>query len=174
MNWLIDIVCGVHSFRFVSLGIDGSLGCRFIRISRRRVRMFFSSSRFFIFVAFFFPIFFFWHAKKYRRADRYPEVLGSILGALKAIVNVIGMNKVATDLCFATLLHRSDHSMRRLSYSSLLVVQQMTPPIKDLLPRLTPILRNRHEKVQEVMNEHLVCFSFVSSLFFLISIYDNV
>jgi splicing factor 3B subunit 1 len=25
----------------------------------------------------------------------------------------------------------------------------MTPPIKDLLPRLTPILRNRHERVQE-------------------------
>merc|ERR1712176_1454567 len=48
----------------------------------------------------------------------YPEVLGSILGALKAIVNVIGMHK-------------------------------MTPPIKDLLPRLTPILKNRHEKVQE-------------------------
>eukprot|EP00831_Metopus_contortus_P026910 TRINITY_DN22765_c0_g1_i2.p1 TRINITY_DN22765_c0_g1~~TRINITY_DN22765_c0_g1_i2.p1 ORF type:complete len:331 (-),score=45.17 TRINITY_DN22765_c0_g1_i2:199-1191(-) len=48
----------------------------------------------------------------------YPEVLGSILGALKAIVNVIGMAK-------------------------------MTPPIKDLLPRLTPILKNRHEKVQE-------------------------
>jgi hypothetical protein len=45
-------------------------------------------------------------------------VLGSILGALKAIVNVIGMEK-------------------------------MTPPIKDLLPRLTPILKNRHEKVQE-------------------------
>jgi splicing factor 3B subunit 1 len=50
--------------------------------------------------------------------EEYPEVLGSILGALKAIVNVIGMTK-------------------------------MTPPIKDLLPRLTPILRNRHEKVQE-------------------------
>jgi splicing factor 3B subunit 1 len=50
--------------------------------------------------------------------EEYPEVLGSILGALKAIVNVIGMEK-------------------------------MTPPIKDLLPRLTPILRNRHEKVQE-------------------------
>eukprot|EP00953_Heterococcus_sp_UTEX-ZZ885_P003698 2510-Heterococcus_DN1.PRE.1 len=49
---------------------------------------------------------------------QYPEVLGSILGALKAIVNVIGMTK-------------------------------MTPPIKDLLPRLTPILKNRHEKVQE-------------------------
>ncbi|XP_065896764.1 splicing factor 3B subunit 1-like isoform X2 [Dysidea avara] len=50
--------------------------------------------------------------------EEYPEVLGSILGGLKAIVNVIGMTK-------------------------------MTPPIKDLLPRLTPILRNRHEKVQE-------------------------
>jgi splicing factor 3B subunit 1 len=50
--------------------------------------------------------------------EEYPEVLGSILAAMKAIVNVIGMDK-------------------------------MTPPIKDLLPRLTPILRNRHEKVQE-------------------------
>eukprot|EP00441_Pelagodinium_beii_P046867 CAMPEP_0197622916 /NCGR_PEP_ID=MMETSP1338-20131121/3021_1 /TAXON_ID=43686 ORGANISM="Pelagodinium beii, Strain RCC1491" /NCGR_SAMPLE_ID=MMETSP1338 /ASSEMBLY_ACC=CAM_ASM_000754 /LENGTH=1233 /DNA_ID=CAMNT_0043192701 /DNA_START=10 /DNA_END=3711 /DNA_ORIENTATION=- len=50
--------------------------------------------------------------------EEYPEVLGSILGALKAITNVIGMTK-------------------------------MTPPIKDLLPRLTPILKNRHEKVQE-------------------------
>jgi len=50
--------------------------------------------------------------------EEYPEVLGSILGALKAIVNVIGMNK-------------------------------MTPPIKELLPCLTPILKNRHEKVQE-------------------------
>jgi splicing factor 3B subunit 1 len=50
--------------------------------------------------------------------EEYPEVLGSILGALKAIVNVVGMTK-------------------------------MDPPIKDLLPRLTPILKNRHEKVQE-------------------------
>lgn len=44
--------------------------------------------------------------------EEYPEVLGSILGALKGIVNVIGMTK-------------------------------MTPPIKELLPRLTPILKNR-------------------------------
>merc|ERR1740117_954796 len=50
--------------------------------------------------------------------EEYPEVLGSILGALKALVNVVGMEKI-------------------------------TPPIKDLLPRLTPILKNRHEKVQE-------------------------
>ncbi|GKB37689.1 splicing factor 3B subunit 1, partial [Tanacetum coccineum] len=50
--------------------------------------------------------------------EEYPEVLGSISGALKAIVNVIGMTK-------------------------------MTPPIKELLPRLSGILKNRHEKVQE-------------------------
>jgi splicing factor 3B subunit 1 len=50
--------------------------------------------------------------------EEYPEVLGSILGALRSIVAVIGMTR-------------------------------MTPPIKDLLPRLTPILKNRHEKVQE-------------------------
>ena len=29
------------------------------------------------------------------------------------------------------------------------LLQKMTPPIKDLLPRLTPILKNRQEKVQE-------------------------
>mmetsp|Transcript_9596 Transcript_9596/g.17940 ORF Transcript_9596/g.17940 Transcript_9596/m.17940 type:complete len:1093 (-) Transcript_9596:879-4157(-) len=50
--------------------------------------------------------------------EEYPEVLGSILGAIKAIVSVVGMTK-------------------------------MTPPINELLLRLTPILKNRHEKVQE-------------------------
>ncbi|GAB7363838.1 hypothetical protein MBLNU230_g4403t1 [Neophaeotheca triangularis] len=50
--------------------------------------------------------------------EEYPEVLGSIIGALKSIVNVVGLAR-------------------------------MQPPIRDLLPRLTPILRNRHEKVQE-------------------------
>ena len=52
--------------------------------------------------------------------EEYPEVLGSILGALKSIVNVIGMHK-------------------------------MTPPIKDLLPRLTPILKNRWAWMMAVM-----------------------
>ncbi|KAH7647210.1 splicing factor [Cryptosporidium bovis] len=50
--------------------------------------------------------------------EEYPEVLGSILGALKEIVSEIELDK-------------------------------MTPPIKDLVPRLTPILKNRHVKVQE-------------------------
>merc|ERR1712127_368504 len=48
--------------------------------------------------------------------EEYPEVLGSILGALRSIVDVVGMDDI-------------------------------TPPIRDLLPRLTPILQNRHEKV---------------------------
>ena len=50
--------------------------------------------------------------------EEYPEVLGSILAALREIVLVIGMHN-------------------------------MTPPIKDLLPRLTPILKNRNDKVEE-------------------------
>ena len=50
--------------------------------------------------------------------EEYPDVLGSIIFAMKRIVDVIGMTN-------------------------------MKPPIKDLLPRMTPILKNRHERVQE-------------------------
>jgi splicing factor 3B subunit 1 len=69
--------------------------------------------------------------------EEYPEVLASVLSAMKAIVNVIGMTK-------------------------------MTPPIRDLLPRLTPILKNRHEKVQENCIDLVGCIaergaSFVSA-----------
>ena len=52
--------------------------------------------------------------------EEYPEVLGSILGGLKGIVVVIGVNK-------------------------------MNPPIKDLLPRLTPILKNRYTVLNIVL-----------------------
>jgi splicing factor 3B subunit 1 len=51
-------------------------------------------------------------------SEEYPEVLSSIINALKSIVNVVGLDK-------------------------------MTPPISDLLPRLTPILKNRNDKVQD-------------------------
>ena len=51
-------------------------------------------------------------------SEEMPEVLGSILAAIKGIVSVVGMHA-------------------------------MTPPVSDLLPKLTPILSNRHEKVQE-------------------------
>jgi splicing factor 3B subunit 1 len=67
--------------------------------------------------------------------EEYPEVLGSILGGLKGIVNVIGM-------------------------------QKMTPPIKDLLPRLTPILRNRHEKVRRGLRWRPCCVWRVTDVVF--------
>lgn len=35
------------------------------------------------------------------------------------------------------------------SIANVVGMTQMNPPVKDLLPRMTPILRNRHEKVQE-------------------------
>lgn len=50
--------------------------------------------------------------------EEFPDVLGSILRAMKSIVEEIGIN-------------------------------EMQPPVNELLPRLTPILKNRHEKVQE-------------------------
>jgi splicing factor 3B subunit 1 len=50
--------------------------------------------------------------------EEYPDVLGSVLGALRAVVSAVGL-------------------------------ESMTPPAKELLPRLTPILRNRHDKVCE-------------------------
>lgn len=50
--------------------------------------------------------------------EEYPDVLASILGALRAVLSAAGPNR-------------------------------MRPSPKDLLPRLTPILRNRNERVQE-------------------------
>ena len=107
-------------------------------------------------------------------------MLGSILGALKSIVNVIGMTKVGARinmlvwvcavrtlrsvcwmlvscLCcpppFLTLLPGSSApvapSLLHPAPWPLCPLLQMTPPIKELLPRLTPVLKNRHEKVQE-------------------------
>ncbi|KAJ7126851.1 armadillo-type protein [Mycena epipterygia] len=52
--------------------------------------------------------------------EEYPDALGSIVAALGAVANTVGM-------------------------------AQMNPPVKDLLTRMTPILRNRHEKVQEAV-----------------------
>ncbi|KAH9262929.1 hypothetical protein BASA82_000068 [Batrachochytrium salamandrivorans] len=54
--------------------------------------------------------------------EEFPEVLGSILGALKHLVVHLGC-------------------------------EDMAPPIRDLLPRLTPILRNSNEKVSENLIE---------------------
>ena len=43
----------------------------------------------------------------------------------------------------------SDNVLCSQSIVNVIGMANMTPPIKDLLPRLTPILKNRHEKVQE-------------------------
>lgn len=50
--------------------------------------------------------------------EEYPEVLGSILGAMRSIVSVVGLDRIQ-------------------------------PPVGELIPRVSPIMRNRHEKVQE-------------------------
>jgi splicing factor 3B subunit 1 len=68
--------------------------------------------------------------------EEYPDTLGSIIAAEGAIANVVGMtqmNPPVKDLCkcFNTL---SD---------ILLLISSRS------VPRMTPILRNRHEKVQE-------------------------
>lgn len=71
--------------------------------------------------------------------EEYPDTLGSIIAAEGAIANVVGMtqmNPPVKDLCeYPTSkldIHLTDQSL----------------PI-FLVPRMTPILRNRHEKVQE-------------------------
>lgn len=51
-------------------------------------------------------------------SEEFPEVLGSVLGALKSILVNVG-------------------------------VESFDPPIKEFLPKLTPILKNNHVKVQE-------------------------
>ena len=60
--------------------------------------------------------------------EEYPEVLGSILGGLK--VGIITCDHI----CIISFLQ---------AIVNVIGMTKMTPPIKDLLPRLTPILRNR-------------------------------
>jgi splicing factor 3B subunit 1 len=68
--------------------------------------------------------------------EEYPDTLGSIIAAEGAIANVVGMtqmNPPVKDLCKSSHSYPVTHSLILLS----------------LVPRMTPILRNRHEKVQE-------------------------
>ena len=66
--------------------------------------------------------------------EEYPDVLGSIVSIF----------------CY---LNRKSADIQQIgairSLITVIGINSMQPPIKDLLPRLTPILRNRHEKVQE-------------------------
>jgi splicing factor 3B subunit 1 len=60
--------------------------------------------------------------------EEYPDVLASVIGALRAVVRTVG-----TDA--------------------------MTPPVRDLLPRLTPILKNKHDRVQEHLIDLIGCIA---------------
>ena len=69
--------------------------------------------------------------------EEYPDTLGSIIAAEGAIANVVGMtqmNPPVKDLC---------ESIRGPPGGSLRLIPFFP------VPRMTPILRNRHEKVQE-------------------------
>ena len=68
--------------------------------------------------------------------EEYPDTLGSIIAAEGAIANVVGMtqmNPPVKDLCKCL--------------DALFDILRLIPPRS--VPRMTPILRNRHEKVQE-------------------------
>jgi splicing factor 3B subunit 1 len=68
--------------------------------------------------------------------EEYPDTLGSIIAAEGAIANVVGMtqmNPPVRDLCTSPL--------NAPNWSLIFPLYQV--------PRMTPILRNRHEKVQE-------------------------
>jgi splicing factor 3B subunit 1 len=68
--------------------------------------------------------------------EEYPDTLGSIIAAEGAIANVVGMTEMqppVKDLCACSFRFIDDNFV--LTWV--------------LVPRMTPILRNRHEKVQE-------------------------
>ena len=69
--------------------------------------------------------------------EEFPDVLASILGALGAIVAVV----------YSSGGSSGGGSGGTGGVDS--VAERMQPPVRDLLPRLTPILKNRHERVQE-------------------------
>ncbi|KAM5534543.1 hypothetical protein V8D89_011747 [Ganoderma adspersum] len=75
--------------------------------------------------------------------EEYPDTLGSIITALGAVTNVVGMaqlNPPVKDL-------RESHALSSLLHTNQVLTASYLS--EYLVPRLTPILRNRHEKVQE-------------------------
>ncbi len=70
--------------------------------------------------------------------EEYPDTLGSIIAAEGAIANVVGM----------TQMNPPVKDLREFSRKNLIYRISNIFPLR-LVPRMTPILRNRHEKVQE-------------------------
>ncbi len=69
--------------------------------------------------------------------EEYPDTLGSIIAAEGAIANVVGM----------TQMNPPVKDLREFSSNDRFLFPALT--ISSIVPRMTPILRNRHEKVQE-------------------------
>lgn len=69
--------------------------------------------------------------------EEYPDTLGSIIAAEGAIANVVGM----------TQMNPPVKDLREFPPSFLAETSKLTNEFT--VPRMTPILRNRHEKVQE-------------------------
>ncbi len=69
--------------------------------------------------------------------EEYPDTLGSIIAAEGAIANVVGMTQMNPPVKDLREFPLTTVDTSSLTYYSALV------------PRMTPILRNRHEKVQE-------------------------
>ena len=72
--------------------------------------------------------------------EEYPDTLGSIIAAEGAIANVVGMTQMNPPVKDLRELSQKD-----FNDSSLLTILLFL----FVVPRMTPILRNRHEKVQE-------------------------
>lgn len=68
--------------------------------------------------------------------EEYSATLGNIIAALGAIANIVGMTQTKPPVNDLRELYTTVFSFQLLLTNS-------------LVPRMTPILRNRHEKVQE-------------------------
>ena len=68
--------------------------------------------------------------------EEYPDTLGSIIAAEGAIANVVGMTQM-------------NPPVKDLRESTVRPDEYLVTNLTNTVPRMTPILRNRHEKVQE-------------------------
>lgn len=82
--------------------------------------------------------------------EEYPEVLGSILGGLKVGGSKVWWVEVCTAVvCVVPAVQ---------AVVNVVGMTRMQPPIKDLLPRLTPILKNRRVHTPSAwLQQHCLC-----------------
>ena len=74
------------------------------------------------------------------RTEEYPDTLGSIIAAVGAIANVVGMMQMNPPV----------KDLHEFSFAIISTTVSNYRFLICLVPRMTPILCNRHKKVQEV------------------------